>query len=162
MGRRVCGVGARRRHGRRTPRRDLRRTGQRPFYRGTGKYFNRSPTPSVTTDDRPEIGSVGRARQSASEPMIVVPGPLHWRLLRGVQSRGGCVARSRGCGAQERRGRGAASRLLVAPRAVSPLPSSYPSSRDSTSSRGWEPGTWVWQRLGRAKFTFCDLNHYIS
>ena len=73
MGRRVCGVGARRRHGRRTPRRDLRRTGQRPFYRGTGKYFkfNRSPTPSVTTDDRPEIGSVGRARQSASEPMNV-------------------------------------------------------------------------------------------
>jgi hypothetical protein len=137
MGRRVCGVGARRR----TPRRDLRRTGQRPFYRGTGKYFNRSPTPSVTTDDRPEIGSVGRARQSASEPMNVVPGPLHWRLRRGVQSRGGCVARSRGGGAQERRGRGAASRLLVAPRAVSPLPSTYPSPQDSRRRRRAEAGS---------------------
>jgi hypothetical protein len=151
MGRRVCGVGARRRHGRRTPRRDLRRTGQRPFYRGTGKYFkfNRSPTPSVTTDDRPEIGSVGRARQSASEPMNVVPGPLHWRLRRGVQSRGGCVARSRGGGAQERRGRGAASRLPRRPARRVPSPFYLPfSPRLATSSRGWEPGTWVWQRLG--------------
>lgn len=144
MGRRVCGVGARRR----TPRRDLRRTGQRPFYRGTGKYFNRSPTrhpPSrLMTGRKLIIRARSAGHGNRHEPMNVVPGPLHWRLRRGVQSRGGCVARSRGGGAQERRGRGAASRLLVAPRAPCPLSlllTLLPKTRDVEQRLGaWDLG----------------------
>jgi hypothetical protein len=172
MGRRVCGVGARRRHGRRTPRRDLRRTGQRPFYRGTGKYFNRSPTrhpPSrLMTGRKYGLGRPGTAigigtdeRRAGSAPLETpARGPVA-RWLRSAQPRWWSPGAT-GAG-------GGYPATPVAPRAVSPLPSTVtllPKTRDVEQRLGgvgaWDLGLAAARLNSMAKFTFCDLNHYIS